>query len=334
MAGTSRSRHTAIGVVVLNYDGAGHLVHCLDSLLACDPRPERVAVVDNASSDDSVARVRAWAAATRGALAECVDDEPPAARAVGEDEPWLLLVRVTRHRGCSGGNNAGLRALLRDRRLTHFLMLDNDTEVEPRYFAELAAAVEMAPGAGMLSGTIYHFDDRSRVWYAGGRAVPWRALVEHLLEVPHDTRPVPTEFVTGCAMVVSRALLERIGPMPECYFPVYMEDADYSLRALRSGLPVMYAPGPVVYHRIGSTVGRAAVSPRARYMDTRHRGFWVRRNFRGWRRGAAIAYLVVTKPARAAVELLRGRPAMAGALLRGVTSGLLSDDAHRAPAPF
>ncbi|HEY0970512.1 MAG TPA: glycosyltransferase family 2 protein [Gemmatimonadales bacterium] len=324
----------ATGVVVLNYDGARYLEHCLDSILACDPLPARLAIVDNASRDDSLSLVRSWAASHGIPMAECVDGAPPDGLAPGEPEPWLILVRMTRHRGCSGGNNAGLRALLRDPSLTHFLMLDNDTEVDSRYFAELADAVAMAPDVGMLSGTIYHFDDRSRVWYAGGRSIPWRALVLHRLEVPHDRRPVPTEFVTGCAMVVSRELLDRIGPMPECYFPVYVEDAEYSHRARESGLPVMYAPGPVVHHRIGSTVGRAGVSPRAKYMDTRHRGFYVRRNFRGWRRAAGLAYLVTTKPCRAVIELLRGRPAMAGALLRGTASGLLSRDASQDSAPF
>lgn len=321
-----------IGVVVLNLDGAAHVVHCLDSLAECVPAPARVVVVDNASRDDTLERVRAWAAERGLPLSESMDDDPPP-EPPGR-EPWLRLVSVTRHRGCSGGNNVGLRALLRDPAISHLVMLDNDTEVEPDYFGELAAAIRQVPDVGMLSGTIYHFDDRDRVWYAGGRTIPWRALVEHLLHVPDDGRPVPTEFVTGCAMVVSRALLERIGPMPECYFPVYMEDADYSFAARASGMPVMYAPRPVVYHKIGSTVGRATVSPRAKFMDTRHRGFYVRRNFRGWQRAAAVAYLLVTKPGRAVVEVLRGRPSMAAALVRGMASGLLSPRAYEESPPL
>lgn len=325
------ARDPRVGVVVLNHNGARHVVPCLESLLKCDPPPTRVVVVDNGSPDDSVARVRAWAAERSVELGELVDDELPQE---GAPAPLVTLLRLTRHRGSPAGNNAGLRVLLRDAPLTHFLLLDNDTEVAADYFARLADAIRTVPDVGMLSGTIYHFDDRSRVWYAGGRSIEWRALVLHRTDVPPDDRPVPTEYVVGCAMVVSRQLVERIGPLPECYYPVYVEDAEYSHRARMTGLPVLYAPAPVVYHKIGSTVGRAVVNPKARYMDTRHRGFYARRNFRGFTRLAALAYLAATKPGRAFVELLRGRPAMAWAIFSGVLSGLFSADARRESTPF
>jgi len=70
------------------------------------------------------------------------------------------------------------------------------------------------------------------------------------------------------------------------------------------------------------------------YLLARHRPFYVRRNLRGLTRAAAIAYLLATKPARAAAELLRGRPAMARAVLVGTLSGLLSPDARRETPPL
>lgn len=328
---TPASPTVAVGTVVLNFRGSRHIEQCLASLLVCEPAPARVLVVDNGSPDDSVELIRAWASRNEVELSELVDDELPSG---GTLPTRFALLRLTGHRGSPAGNNAGLRVLLREQALTHFLLLDNDTEVAPDYFAELERAIGAVPDVGMLSGTIFHFDDRERVWYAGGRTIHWRALVAHLTEVPDDRSPVPTGYVVGCAMVVSRGMVERLGPLPECYYPVYSEDAEYSLRARRTGLPVMYAPGPVVYHKIGSSVGRAVVSPAAMYMDTRHRGFYVRRNLAGWERAAAMLYLAVTKPGRAFVELLRGRPAMAGAILRGAGSGLFSRAASRESAPF
>lgn len=320
-----------VAVVVLNRDGARHIEHCLDSLWRAEPRPACVTVVDNASSDASVSLVREWAAAHGLALAEHEDD----ARLPADDGrpvPWLLLLRLSEHRGAPGGNNAGLRLLFPRRELTHFLVLDNDTEVARDYFAALDEALREVPDAGLLSGTIYEFDDRSRVAFAGGRSLPWRALVLHEHEVPADPRPRPSQYLTLCALVVSRRALEVLGPIPEAYFPIYSEDSEYSYRARAAGLPVIYAPRPVVYHKIGTTVGRAVAVPRAMYLDTRHRAFYVRRNFRGLDRWAAIAYLLVTKPGRAVLELVRGRPAMAAAVLRGTFGGLTSRAAwHEGP---
>src|SRR5690606_38527193 len=89
-------RPMAAGVVVLNLDGARHLDLCLDSLRACDPPPARVVVVDNASRDDSVARVRDWARSRAVPLSESVDDEVPDPPSLAAGAPWLHLVRVTR----------------------------------------------------------------------------------------------------------------------------------------------------------------------------------------------------------------------------------------------
>jgi GT2 family glycosyltransferase len=326
-----RPAEVGIGVVLLTWFGAPDTLACLDSLAAAQPRPSCVVVVENASTDDSAERVLAWARERGVTTAELQDDEP-----LPEDapRPWLVLVRLTRHRGFSGGNNVGLRILERCCALTHFLLLNNDTEVAPDYFAALADAARRAPDAALLGGTIYHYHDRSLVWWAGGVSVPWRALAFHRTVVPSGDEPVPTSLITGCALLISRGAYSVLGPLPECYFPLYVEDAEYSFRAMAHGIAVLYAPRAVIYHKVGGTTKRTATSPKFAFLDTRHRGFYVRRNLRGAQRLAAITYLAVMKPARASVELLRGRPALAAAYLRGLLSGLTSADALGDAVPW
>jgi len=87
---------------------------------------------------------------------------------------------------------------------------------------------------------------------------------------------------------------------------------------------VLYAPRPVVYHAVGGAMRRQATPPRVAYLKTRNRVLFVRRNLHGWKRWWALAYLVVTKPGRAVAELLRGRPALGAAFLRGLADGLMS----------
>lgn len=336
-------------MVVLNWNGTADTERCLGSLRAADPRPATVVVVDNASRDEEVDRLRAWiaGAAKVGAWGwtECEEDDAPPDDERGDREPeegdergdravaepWLVLQRLGSQRGFSGGNNAGIRTMLRTSRPTptHLLLLNNDTEVAPDYFAALDEALRAAPEAALLSGTINEMEHRDRIWYAGGRLLPLRSLALHDREVPRDPEPRPTAFVTGCALVVSRAAFELLGPLPECYFPAYMEDAEYSWRARAAGLAVLYAPRPLVYHRGGASAGRATESPWPAFLNVRHRAFFARRNLRGARRAAALGYLLLTKPLRAMFELGRGRPAMASALVRGLVSGLWSPSARR-----
>src|SRR5689334_269502 len=78
-----------IGVVVVNWNGADDTLEALASLWGADPRPARVVVVDNASHDDSVARLTRWAEA-RGVDHELLE---PGDAPRGRARPWLSVLR-------------------------------------------------------------------------------------------------------------------------------------------------------------------------------------------------------------------------------------------------
>jgi hypothetical protein len=147
----------------------------------------------------------------------------------------------------------------------------------------------------------------------------------HRYERPEHESPHATVFVTGCAMLISRALYDAHGGLAECYTPIYWEDTEYSFRARKEGWRVMLVPAARVYHKVGATVGSEKTTPRVVFWQNRHRGYYVRRNYRGVDRVVAIMYLIVTKPARSLVELLRGRPSMGSAIFRGFVHGLIDD---------
>jgi hypothetical protein len=326
---SDRATHlAAIAVVIVNWRNAPDTLQALASLVAASPQPHRVVVIDNGSADGSVDRFGKWARAEHIDF-ELIDEDAGFTRGCDENEPtspasWLTVVRLSSNRGFAGGNNVGLALVETDSSVTHFLLLNNDAIVAPNYFAEMQRALELRPDAGLCIGTIYELPNRDRVWYAGGRMHPLRALALHSVRRPASPDPVATEFVTGCAMVISREALQRVGMLAECYFPGYMEDAEYSWRVRSSGLDLIYAPGAVVYHNIGATFGARATSPLAAYHQNRHRLFFVRRNLRGARRTAAILYMAATKPGRALVDVLRGRPDVGWATLRGTFAGLFS----------
>lgn len=297
-----------ISVVVVNWNGYADTVACLESLLAAEPGPARIVVVDNASTDGSSLALSQWME-----------------RAAGATVPRLTFLSSETNRGFGGASNLGIAFLDPDRSVGHFLLLNNDATVQGDFFSELDRALEVVPDAAIVGVTIYESGAARRVWYAGGSFVPLRALAAHRHHVPQHEVAVPTEFVTGCAMLVSRRAWAVLGPLPECYF-MYLEDAEYSHRARAAGLPVVYAPRAVACHAIGAAVGRAVRPPQLAYWVTRSRALFVRRNLDGWRRWGALVYLMVTKPGRALVEALAGRPALGCAILRGTLEGLLSED--------
>jgi GT2 family glycosyltransferase len=291
-----------IGVIIVNWKGAADTIECLNSLRLASRRPMRVVVVDNASPDDSIAKITNWAR---------------------QFDFHVEFVVAPSNLGFAGGNNLGLSLLLRDLSVTHLLLLNNDATVAADFFEEIARALAAVPTAGLLTGTIYKSAEPDKVWYAGGKEIRSRALIEHLEVVPSDARPVPTEFVSGCVMLISRATLTSIGLLADCYFPGYMEDAEYSLRAREAGLPVLYAPRARAFHKIGATAGPASASPFITQAQVRHRVLYVRRNFAGLERAVALAYLAITKPGKAVAETFAGRPKMGFAVLKGAFEGFV-----------
>jgi hypothetical protein len=307
-------------VVIPSYNHADDAITCLSSLRVADSSPRRVIFVDDASKDDAVGAIVAWATRERVAF-QVVD---PASLA-DEADPgkWLTIVASTKNSGFSVSCNIGLRYVRDATDAPYALLLNNDAAVAKSYFVDLAAGISAEPAAGLATGTIYEWDQKT-VWYAGGRFNPMRAVAEHDLDVPADGTPRRTEFVCGCTMLISRAVLETVGLLPELYTPCYCEDADYSFMASRAGFPLVYVPKAIAFHRVGSSLGRQDHPPTVIYWFNRNRGYAMRRNYRGWQRAAGIGYLVVTKPARALWELLHGRPKAAGAFIRGTVVGLFN----------
>ena len=298
----------SFGLVILNWNNGVDTVECLDSLLNCRPRPERVVVVDNGSVDDSLALIGKWRERSE----------------LTTDGSWLKVIEAGSNLGFAGGSNLGIRHLLDDTTITHVMLLNNDAVASESFFADIRDAIDRAPDAGVIGPTIREDPARNRVWYAGGTEYPFRALVQHELSVPGSTEPRDTDFVTGCAMIMSRSVLEKAGVLAECYFPAYFEDGDYCHRAKDAGFRVMYAPVPVVYHKVGSTVRAANLDLHLTYHKNRLRVIYARRSYRGATKLTALSYLALTKPVRAFVETLKGRPRDGWAVISGAFAGFLS----------
>ena len=238
----------SVWTVVLNWNGREDTAACLESLRAVRV-PEDVAwtrlVVDNGSSDGSL---------------ETLPPRFPEVRfhGTGSNLRW------------AGGNNAGL-SLAHAEGADGVLLLNNDTVLEPDCLAQLLAAVDRHPEGGLFGPTILSWDGR-RIWSAGGDfwpALGWgahrrlgQAFDPHTL--PKDAQPCG--YLTGAALYVTRACLERVGLLDEGYY-LYGEDSDYALRARAQGLQCLWVPAAVMRHKVSGSSG--AASPFKAYHRTR-----------------------------------------------------------------
>ena len=186
--------------------------------------------------------------------------------------------------GYAGGINVWIDRLLPNSGWEGFWILNPDVEPEP---GALRALVERAVtgNKGMVGSTIVASVNRNHVYCRAGHR--WRKLRTSLALIglgepvngPIDLEAIEAalDSIAGGSMYVTRACVEKIGPMDERFFLFY-EDADWSIRAKKYGLG--YAPDSIVPHRGGTTIGSARLrAERSRlsvYLESRNHLHFVR----------------------------------------------------------
>jgi hypothetical protein len=288
-----------LGVVIVNYRGAADTIECLESLLR-SALPMKIVVVENGSGDDSADRLRAWAAGTLDAVPESTDmaafSTPPVAkpvplaelpgRAVGEGgvvAPLTLIISDT-NRGFAGGNNLGLRHLLRDSQLKHFWLLNNDTVVAPDAAMGLISRMMATPRVGMCGTVVRHYWSPDRIQALNGSSYniftgSGRSLGgEQPATIKYSPQDVAdaTDFVLGASLAVSRGFLGDVGLMQEDYF-LYFEEIDWAVRNRKLGsqaYETAFAHGATVFHKGGRSIGSgSARAKRSAFAD-----YWMARS--------------------------------------------------------
>jgi GT2 family glycosyltransferase len=224
-----------LSIVIVNYRGARDTLECLRSLDAVTYENFSVFVVENGSGDDSLDVISAF-----------------------HPQHYILhSMPSAENRGFSGGNNIALRHIIEHSSPTdpgYVLLLNNDTVVAPDFLDVLMNAAEHHPEYGILGPKIHFFGSKT-IWFIGGklRQCGTKGIHVHYQAEDRgqfDTADIlPTDFVTGCALLMPLALLHRVGLMREDYF-LYFEDVEWNMRVRRYGSRIGVVPGAVIEHKV------------------------------------------------------------------------------------
>ncbi len=233
-----------VAVIVLNWNGADDTLACLRSLqLVADPQLD-VIVVDNGSTDDSVARIRAH-------------------------RPEALLLCAGANIGFSAGNNIGIRAAL-DRGADRVLILNNDTVVDPQAVARMCDELDRESSAGAVCPLLTFSTPADLVWFAGATFEPARGrsgrMTGYRRPLGDWVESVPREIDrgVGAAMIVRREVIAEVGLLDDDYFFLY-EDVDWSLRIRAAGWSIRFVPQARVIHRVAASHAGREITPNSLY---------------------------------------------------------------------
>ena len=287
-------------VVVVNWNGCHLLDECLGSVFDNGyGGPLRVILVDNASTDDSIAHVR-----------DCF--------------PSVEILAAPENLRWAGGNNLALRRLLAqgvEGRAT--LLLNNDTFVPGGSLARLVEALAAEPRAWIATPRICFSFDPARVWYDGGIAGKWTGWIRHAGirrlagRLPFQTRFV--EWGTGCALLLSERALHALGELDESFY-FYGEDSDYCFRAAAAGGRILHVPSALVLHKVSEALG--GISPAKAYQKSRSHVKLLRRHWPRRRWPVLLPSQIAYLAGLSAWHLAGGRWETARAALQGVIDEL------------
>ncbi len=218
-----------VAAIVLNHNRPDDTIVCVRSVLALEGGCE-VAVVDNGSTDDSVEAVRTA-------------------------HPGVAILETGGNLGFGGGMNVGIAWAL-ERNVDYVWLLNNDVIAEPPALLALLASAGRHPRIGIVGSVVVDMDDPMHVQTWGGGSVNlWSGGISRYGQ-PEEG---PPDFIVGVSMFIRREVFEAVPGFWPCY-RFYFEDIDFSCEARRRGWRLAVAPGSVIRHRIGGTIGADLVT--------------------------------------------------------------------------
>ena len=233
-----------LSVIIVNYNTLGVTSKAIRSVLEHHGKlASEIIVVDNASSDGSVAALRMRF-------------------------PQVTVLAAGYNGGYAWGNNIGIRHA----QGRYLLILNPDAQV---YDGTLERAVEYLdtnPEIGVLGGHVSFetgIQQPTLFRQISLRSIFWNALIPNRLirktrffgDQRYASRPRNTiqdvDIVAGCFMMLPRRTIDKVGMMDDRFF-MYSEESEWCWRIRQAGLKVHYNPNIRLMHYGAVSTGQTS----------------------------------------------------------------------------
>lgn len=286
-----------VSIITVNHNGVIDTCEMIESFHKYETYPYEIIVVDNGS-------------------------RMPEGEELQNKYPDIKVVQNT-NTGFAGGNNAGLSVA----KGQYLFFINNDTLIKAPVLNTLIQRLEAEKENGGVSPMLKYAYAPDILQFAGFTPFSYitlrnRAIGFNDKDQPRYHTACETASLHGAAMMVSREVLQKAGPMSEDYFLFY-EEFDWSARILRAGYKLWYEPAAIVYHKEGMTARKG--SPLREFYLSRARILFARKNFSSIRKLLSCLYISsIAAPKKAILYLLHGESNLAKAVLHGTFNGIIS----------
>jgi GT2 family glycosyltransferase len=250
-------KEPAVAIVILNWNGRKFLEQFLPSVLASAYTNKRVIVADNASSDDSVAFLKAY-------------------------YPQVEILIKSTNEGFAKGYNTALKQVTSD----YYVLLNSDVEVTSCWIQPVIDLMEGDAKITACQPKILAYNNKSQFEYAGASGgwidrfgYPFlRGRIFDICETDNGQYNNAQQcfWASGAALFVKAKAYHELGGLDE-YFFAHQEEIDLCWRMQLAGYKVYVQPASVVYHVGGGTLPKG--NSKKTYLNYRNNLIMLTKNF-------------------------------------------------------
>jgi GT2 family glycosyltransferase len=214
-----------IASIILNSNRREDTLECLNSLSLNKYPNHKIFVLDNDSKDGSVAAFR-------------------------ETFPQVAIIALTENLGYAGNNNVGIQAAL-ELNPDWVFVLNEDIIFDSNCLAKLIEVGESDPQIGIIGPLVYHHDEPNIIQSAGGLLGDnWESIHIGKNEIDQGQfqKPKEVEWISGCAILVRRSVIEQVGMLDADYF-IYWEETEWCIRTRKAGWKIFNVPEAKIWHK-------------------------------------------------------------------------------------
>jgi GT2 family glycosyltransferase len=283
-------------IIILNYNGWGDTVECLESILRNTYKSYKIIVVDNNSDDNSSEYIKAWCENRLNVRTDCnnalkassflpseklfnyreysyaTDNAVPFSEEQIDEKYKLILVRTGDNLGYARGNNIGVRYAF-NMNPEYICILNNDTLLEPDFIENIVNAfAELPPSAAVLGPRILDYKDLSdwqRPEIVRHNVLTWiisRFFFRKKRNIKHDFFLYKYFWYTGESlqdvyMLAGSCLVFKAEVLKKIdgfdeKTFLYWEEGIIAEKILNEGLKEYYSPAIKIYHKWNRSIGK------------------------------------------------------------------------------
>lgn len=214
-----------VGVILLNWNGWRDTVACIASLQQLDYSAVELLIVDNASTDDSVAQI-------------------------SKAMPGIAVLQTGANLGFGGGCNVGMRHAMAQG-AEYLWLVNSDAVADPAALSSLVEKAESDERLGAVGSVLYEHGDIGKVQLWGGGTVNlWTGQSRHRL------LPGPLDFISGASVLLRCSALAQVGLFDSLRYFMYWEDTDLHFRLRKAGWQFAVADNSRLWHKQSASLGR------------------------------------------------------------------------------